>query len=875
VIGGSDRPGSVGAVVLRNLRAGGFQGSIDVVNHRHKVVDGDASWPDVAALPAVPDLAVICTPAATVPGLVAQLADKGCRALVVLSAGMQEKDGSGNTLQQAMLDAARPALVRILGPNCIGLLVPGIGLNASFAPSGAVAGKIAFVAQSGALAAAMLDWAAARMIGFSHFISIGECADVDFGDVLDYLGSDAGTRAILMYVESVHDARKFMSAARAASRNKPVLLVKAGRAPEGARAAASHTGSMAGSDAVFDAAVRRSGMLRVPTLQDLFEAAETLSCGLTLDGDRLAILTNGGGAGVLAADALSLAGGTAASLAQQTLAALDAHLPAVWPRGNPVDIIGDADAGRYASALQVLLEAREVDGILLIHAPTALSPAVDIARACAAVAKTSRKPLLACWLGEASAVPARREFAAAGLPCYGTPEQGVEAWLQLARYRANQIALQQLPSAGRPELAGARAAAMQVVGDAASRGHEWLDPAQSQALLSAFGIPAVRTVHAGDAAQAAAAACDIGFPVAMKAVSQQLVHKSDAGGVALDLASRQQVADAAVKMRQRIARESPQARVQGFALQPMTAHPGAREFIVGLATDEVFGPVVLFGEGGVEAELSARHAIGLPPLDKVFAGDLIARSGLAPVMQAHRGKPALDVEAVKDVLAAVSRIAMEMPEIAELDINPLLAWPGGAIAMDARVRLHPPGGPPRTPPAIRPYPAQLARTLQLCGEALCVRPIRPDDGDLLKAFYAGAEPADMQLRFFMARREVPHSELARYCQIDYEREMCFIAVTGGPDGQARAIAGEARAVCDPDNIRAEFAIQVARPWQGKGLGRLLLGRLVEYLKERGTRELAGSCLVHNVGMTALARSMGFKVTHSDAEQATAMRLDLP
>ncbi len=513
VIGASDRAGSLGSVVLRNVKGGGFKGPVWPVNRRHDEVDGAPAWRKVGLLPAAPDLAVICTPAHTVPELVAELGRKGTRAAVVLSAGLkQSAEAGGATYEEEMLAAARPYLLRVLGPNCIGLLVPGLGLNASFAPGNALAGKLAFVTQSGALATAMLDWANGRGIGFSHFISLGDSADVDFGDVLDYLGSDPGTRAILMYAESVKAARKFMSAARAAARNKPVIVVKSGRAPDGARAAASHTGALAGSDAVFDAAVHRAGMLRVETLEALFDAAETLAHARPVSGERLVILTNGGGAGVLAADALSLGGGRLAELSPATLAALDKCLPATWSRGNPVDIIGDAPPSRYQDALRVLLAASEVDAVLFVHAPTALVPAADIAAACLPPLQETRKPVLSCWLGGPAVASARASYSVAGIPSYSTPERAVAAWLQLATHARNQRALQEIPPAlltgFTPDLARAQA----LIEAASREKREWLDEVKAKELLEAYGISVVRTERARDAEAAVSAAVQHGLP---------------------------------------------------------------------------------------------------------------------------------------------------------------------------------------------------------------------------------------------------------------------------------------------------------------------------------------------------------------------------
>jgi acetyltransferase len=874
VIGVADRVDNLGMVVWRNLKAGGFKGPTWIVDNGHDSVAGERAYPNVQSLPATPDLAVICTPGAAVPGIVAALGERGTRAAVVLSAGMKQGHAAdGRPLEQAMLDAARPHLLRILGPNCLGVLVPGIGLNASFAPGNALPGKLAFVTQSGALATAMLDWANSRAIGFSHFVSMGDSADVDFGDMLDYLASDPGTRAILMYMESVKSARTFMSAARAAARNKPVIVVKAGRAPAGAKAAASHTGALAGSDAVFDAAVRRAGMLRVDTLEALFDAAETLANVKPWHGERLAILTNGGGAGVLAADALALAGGKLAELSDATIEALDRCLPATWPRGNPVDIIGDAPVARYVDALRVLLAAKEVDGILFMHAPTAVVPAAEIAAACIPLMKEANKPVLASWLGGTTVLPARKACTDAQIASYITPERAVAGWLQRVNYARNQEALLQLPSGMLDDFKPDREQATQLLEQALQGGREWLDEEQSKNLLQAYGIPVVETRRARDAEEAALAAAQIGFPVALKILSPQILHKSDVGGVTLGLASTDEVRLAAVRMRQRVARLSPGAQVHGFTVQAMAHRPTAHELIVGIATDPVFGPVVLFGEGGTAVELRKDRAVGLPPLNARLAQDLISRTQIGPLLNGYRGRPAIDHAALESAMLRVSQMACDLAALAELDINPLLADAHGVLALDARVRIRRPV-PGESRLAVRAYPASLEEHVAVAGADLLARPIRPEDGERLAAFYANTSPSDMRLRFFMARREVPHSELARYCQIDYDREMTFIALAPADADGKQAMAGEVRAVADPDNRKVEFAIQVASSWQGKGLGRALMEKLLRYVRERGIEEVDGQCLVENKGMAVLAQHLGFEVKTMPSGDITSMHMVL-
>jgi acetyltransferase len=866
VIGASDREGSVGATVLRNVLGGGFAGPVYPVNLRHGEVAGRQAWRNIASLPAAPDLAVIATPAATVPGIVADLGARGTRAAIVLGAGLSaQRDAGGRTLQQAMLDAARPHLLRVLGPNCVGVLAPGIGLNASFAHTSASAGQIAFVSQSGGMTTAVLDWANSRRIGFSHFISLGEAADVDFADLLNYLAGDVATRAILLYIESVRGARKFMSAARAAARIKPVVVIKAGRAPEGAQAARSHTGALAGSDDVFDAAIRRAGMLRVATVSELFDAVETLSHATAFRGDRLAVLTNGGGPGVMAADALALGGGRLAALSRETTQRLDALLPATWPRANPVDIIGDAPAQRYVGALLALLDDPGVDAVLFMHAPTAIVPAEDIARACAPAA--AKGQVLSCWLGGAGLDGARRIFHEAGVADYPTPEEAVAGFLQVVNYRRNQHALMEtppsVPEGFRADIDKARV----IVQSAVAAGREWLSEPEARDVLSAYGIPVVRTRVGRDAEEVARLAVGLGFPVALKIVSPQVIHKSDVGGVALDLASSEEVRAATAAMERRLRTHAPAAQLAGYAVQEMVRRPGARETIVGAAVDPVFGPVVLFGHGGVAVEVIGDRAVALPPLNAALASELVSRTRIARLLDAYRDRPAADRRALHLVLAQVSQLVVDLAEVVELDVNPLLVDDKGAVALDARVRVAPAKGAAVDRLAIRPYPRELERRVRLLGEEILLRPIRPEDETLHARFLARVDPADLQLRFFFhAVRDFPHAALARFTQIDYDREMAFIAWRSRAGGET---LGVARVIADPDRERAEFAVLVRSDLKGKGLGRALMRRLIDYCREAGIGELTGEIMAANRSMLDLARSLGFELVAAD--EAGVMR----
>ena len=857
VIGASDREGSVGATVIRNVLSGGFSGPVYAVNRRGAEVAGQRAYPDVRSLPEVPDLAVIATPPAAVPDVIGALGTCGTRAAVVLTAGLAAaRDGEGRSLTQAMLEAAHPHLLRILGPNCVGLLVPGLGINASFAHTSALPGNLAFVSQSGGLTTAVLDWARSRGIGFSHFVSLGDAADVDFGDLLDYLGSDPATHAILLYIESVRAARKFMSAARAAARNKPVLAIKAGRAPEGARAVASHTGALAGSDEVYDAAIRRAGMLRVGTVLELFDAVETLSRAKPVYGDRLAIMTNGGGPGVMATDALVRGGGRLASLSEQSLKRLDELLPGAWSHGNPVDIIGDAPVERYVATLETLLREPMADAVLFIHVPTAIVAAAEIARACAAPAKSGR--VLGCWLGGGALDEARRIFADEGIPTYATPEEAVAGFLQLVDYRRNQQTLMETPSSAPKDSVSDTEVARDVVRAALGQGRELLSEPEAKRVLAAYGIPVVETRVAASAEEAAQLAQTLGFPVALKILSPQVTHKSDVGGVALDLASEAEVRGAAEAMARRLRERAPGAELAGFTVQKMLRRPRAHETIVGVASDPAFGPVILFGQGGVAVEVIADRAVALPPLNLALARELVSRTRIARLLDGYRDRPPADREALHLALARVSQLIVDVPEVVELDINPLLVDDKGVVALDARIRvaLAVMRGADRL--AIRPYPQELEDRVDFRGRELVLRPIRPEDEPQHARFLARIDQEDLRLRFFTAVRAFSHSQLARFTQIDYDREMAFIAAVRGEGGDEETW-GVARAIADPDRTRAEFAILVRSDMKGKGLGELLMKKLIRYCREREIGEIVGDVLATNSRMLALARDLGFEI----------------
>lgn len=860
LIGASNEAAKVGRVIADNLFNGGFAGPIMPVNPHHPVVRGVITYPDVASLPRCPDLAVVATPAATIPAIAAELAARGTRALVVISTGFGGAVGSaGAQLKQALLDAARPHCMRIVGPNCLGLLVPGIGLNASFSHMNARPGRLAFLTQSGAIVTSLLDWAALRGIGFSHLVSLGEMADVDFGDLLDYLANDPNTDAILLYIEAVTSPRKFISAARAAARLKPLIVVKAGRHAEGARAAASHTGAMAGDDEVYEAIFRRIGMLRVDDLEALFGAAEILAMCPQMGGNRLAIVTNGGGMGVLATDALMDAGGTLAELSAATLAELDRVLPDSWSHGNPIDIIGDAPGSRYAAAYRAIAVDPGVDALLALNCPTAVASSLDAAAALIeARGEQQHPPLLTSWVGAASMGEPRERFAKARIPSYETPEQAVRAFSYMVDHaKARQLLLETPPSIPEQFMPDEKKA-RRLIDSALAEGREWLLEPEAKALFEAYAIPTVPTRRATTAAEAAAIAAQFGVPVALKVLSPDLLHKSDVGGVQLDLATPEAVVAAAETMLARLQRERPNARIEGFCVEPMTRRANAFELIIGAFVDPQFGPVILFGQGGTAVELIRDRSLELPPLNMRLAHELIGRTRLARLLRGYRDRPAVNLDAVALSLIKLAQMVTDLPELVELEINPLLADAEGVIALDARVRLRPSHltGPQRL--AIRPYPKALESRVTLKdGRELLLRPIRPEDEPALQAALLLLTPEQQRLRLLLSRPELDKRLAARLTQIDYDREMALILTeaTATSHGNIFAVV---RLMADPDNEQAEYAVMLRPELAGQGIGRLLMEQIIGYARKRGIGLLYGDVLPENRPMRGLCAALGFK-----------------
>jgi len=871
LIGASPRQGSVGRAILGNIRKAKFAGEFGLVNSRYREIDGVAAVSHISKLPFVPELVVITAPAAAVAGLIDEAGRLGAAGALIIPAGLGHGMGS---LAEAAERAAQKYGMRLIGPNCLGIMMPGAHLNASFSAHMPCAGNLALISQSGAIAAGMVDWAAQRAVGFSGIVSIGDQLDVDIADLLDYFALDGKTRAILLYVEAVKDARKFMSAARAAARVKPVVVVKSGRMAQGAKAAATHTGALAGSDAVYDAAFHRAGILRVSDLRELFDCAETLGRVESPLGKRLAILTNGGGIGVLAIDRLVELGGIPAAIGDVTRQKLDAALPPAWSGSNPVDIVGDADSGRYAAALELLLADPSNDAVLVMNVQTAIAPADEIAAIVSGMVgryrqqqRRSAKPVLAVWVGAHQKVGDL--LSGAGIPNYPTEDDAVRGFMHLVRHREVVEALAQVPPAMPSEFSPDTDAARQIVTAALADGRRWLDPLEIKRLLEAYEIVMVPTFAAADAEQAVAHATTLfaqGATVVLKIMSRDIVHKSDIGGVVLNLTTPDDVREAAAGILARAKALRPEARISGVIVQAMVVRQKARELILGLADDPTFGTVIVFGRGGTAVEIINDKALALPPLDLQLARDLIERTRVSRLLRAYRDVPAVKPDAVAMVLVKLSQMAADIPEIRELDINPLLADERGVLAVDARIAVGKVerkfGGSGPANFAVRPYPSQWQRHLEVKdGWRVFVRPIRPEDEPLIHELLRHVTVHDLRLRFFASMKEFSHEFIARLTQLDYARAMAFVAL----DEVTNEIVGVVRIHSDSIYETGEYAILLRSDLKGRGLGWALMQLIIEYARSEGLKTISGDVLQENAVMLTMCRNLGFEVMADPAE----------
>ena len=871
LIGASPRQGSVGRAILNNIGKANFKGEFGLVNPRYPEIDGIKTVGSLARLSFVPELVVLTAPAKSIAGLIDEAGHRGTAGAVIVSAGLGHGPGS---LAEEAEHAAQKYGMRLIGPNCLGIMMPCANLNASFSAHMPDKGNLALISQSGAIAAGMVDWAAQRAVGFSGIVSIGDQLDVDIADLLDYFAMDQKTQAILLYIEAIKDARKFMSAARAAARIKPVVVVKSGRMAQGAKAAATHTGALAGSDAVYDAAFQRAGVLRVSDLRELFDCAETLGRLKSRPGKRLAILTNGGGIGVLAVDRLAELGGIPAAMTPAIREKLDAVLPPTWSGSNPVDIIGDADPARYAAALEVLLADPGNDAILVMNVQTAIAPAdeiaavvTDIVRKYRAPQRMSPKPVLAAWIGADQKISDL--LSGAGIPNYPTEDDAVRGFMHLVRHRELVETLAQVPPAMPSSFAPDTEAARRVVVDALADDRQWLDPIEIKRLFDAYDIPMVPTYAATDAEQAVAHASAIfaqGSTVVLKIMSRDIVHKSDVGGVVLNLISAEAVRAATSDILARAKAMRPEARISGVMVQAMVLRPKARELILGLADDPTFGTVIVFGRGGTAVEIINDKALALPPLDLQLARSLIERTRVSRLLRAYRDVPAVKEDAVAMVLVKLSQMAADIPEIRGLDINPLLADQSGVLAVDARVALgrverkFRGSGPANF--AVRPYPSQWQRHLEVKdGWRVFVRPIRPEDEPLIHEFLRHVSSHDLRLRFFAPMKEFSHEFIARLTQLDYARAMAFVAF----DEASNELLGVVRIHSDSIYESGEYAILLRSDLKGRGLGWALMQMIIEYARSEGLKAISGDVLTENTVMLAMCRSLGFEVKSDPTE----------
>ena len=874
VIGASTREGSLGQVVMNNIIAAGFEGEVWPVNPKHREVAGRRCYSNACELPGVPDLGVIVTPPTAVPGVIGELIEKGTRAAVVITGGLTRENG----LRQAILDAAKPALFRIIGPNSLGLMIPPLKLNAGFAHLAAKTGNIALLSQSGAIATSLIDWAADNDVGFSHIVSLGDMADVDVGDWLDLLAGERKTRAIVMYLETIPNARKFMSAARAAARLKPVIAIKAGRQEAAARAAATHTGALSGADRVADAALRRAGILRVNGLAELFDAVEITARFAPLDRARVGIVTNGGGAGVLAVDELIDCRGELAELSTATIEKLGTSLPQSWSHANPVDIIGDAPAERYRAAIEAVAADAGTDVVLVLNCPTALASPIEAAKAVAALTsggKINGKPVLTCWLGERTARDGRRILHEAGVATFETPSDAAIAVSYLSDWSRAQKALTRVPPSQFEEVSGDSEVVRAIFRQVAKGGRNLLTKPEAKAAIAAYGIAVPETAIAltpQDAAKAAKRLLTNSDAVVIKLLSKAIAHKSDIGGVLLNIATPEAAEDAANAIARRVRERAPGALIDGYAVQPMVVRRRAQEVILGVNCDPIFGPVLLFGAGGIAVEVIDDTAIALPPLDDVLAGDLIECTRIGRLLSGFRNCPPADRKAIVAALKAVSQMIVDFPAIISMDINPLLADADGAIALDARIEIDVSAIEQRgANPAlvIRPYPAEWAKDVSIKGNDIHIRPIKPTDIELYPEFLARISPDDIRLRFLAPRKYFPDEMLKRLTQLDYDRDMAFVAL----DKKTGALAGVGRLCGDPDRRVAEYALVVRTDLQGHGLGWALLHHIIGYARAEGIGCIEGIVLNENDAMLTMCREFGFSVRH-DPDQPGLSKVEL-
>ena len=868
VIGASDEEGTVGYALMRNFKDLGYEGKVYPVNIKKEEVLGLKAYPTIEQVPETVDLAIIATPARTVPDIVEQCGRSGVKGLIIISAGFKEIGEEGKALENKITELKKKYSLRIIGPNCLGVIRPSVKMNATFINKMPKPGNIAFISQSGALGSAILDYALHENIGFSNFVSIGSMIDVDFGDLIDYFGTDPKTRSILMYIEGLTDARKFMSAARHFARTKPIILVKAGKFKESAKAAASHTGSLTGEDNVYDAAFKRAGIVRVDEIADLFNAAEVLGMQPLPKGPNLAIITNAGGPGVMATDAIIAQGGKVAELSPKTMEALDAVLPHFWSHGNPIDILGDAHADRYKATLEVCLKDENVDGILVIYTHQAVAEPINIAQTIADYVKSQpyqTKTILTSFIGYGAVEEANRIFNANSIPTFTTPEQATKTYLYMYQYKRNLELLYETPEEIPIDVMAPKRPLMVILRNAATENRELLTEAEAKRFLKYYNFPVVKTEVAQTADEAVRLAQQIGYPVVLKILSPQIVHKTEAGGVILDLNSESEVRDAFNHIMQRAKEYDPQAEIQGVTVQQMIKKKGY-EIIIGAKRDSLFGPVILFGMGGVGVELFKDFALGIPPLNQTLVRRMMEETKVYQLLKGYRNVPPANIKLLEEIMVLFSQMLVDFPQLKEVDINPLFIDEEEAFAFDARIVLDKQAVFEKLEPhshlVISPYPKKYETIWTVKdGKNVLLRPIKPEDEPLWLEMFSNFSDESIRYRFFQIIKDTPHEVVVRYCNIDYDREIAIVPELV-ENGQ-RKILGVARVSLEPDGKTGEIAFIVTDAYQGSGLGTKMVDHVLEICKDMGVETVYAIMLPDNYRAINLTKKMGFTMSYME------------
>ncbi len=873
VIGASDTEGSVGARLLQNLIGVGYKGAVYPVNPFRPTVQGITAYPTIERVPRQVDLAVIATPAHTVPQIVEECGKARVSAIIIISAGFKEAGEKGEALEKQILELKNRYNLRIIGPNSLGIIRPSIKLNATFANKAAHLGKIAFISQSAALCASVLDWASEAHIGFSSMVSVGSMLDVDFGDLIDYFGVDPHTKSIVLYIESIKNARKFMCAARGFARAKPIVVVKAGRFPESAEAAICHTGALCGEDAVYDAAFRRAGIVRVEAISDLFNCAETLAMQPNPKGQNLTIITNAGGPGIMATDFLIARGGKLSRLSSETVHALNEVLPSYCSKLNPVDVLEESNTERFRKVIEICFKDPNSDGFLIIYTPQGASDPVETAKAIVEVSEKTTKPILTSLMGEDGCWKARNILRKNGIPAFTTPEQAVSTFMYMRSYAQNLELLYETPEELSIELS-IPLFLREVLRKAFDEGRTVLTEPESQQFLQAYNIPTIKSVVANTPEEAVNAASKIGYPVVMKALSPQITHKSEVEGVILDVRSEAEVEELFGELARRVEEHSPQAEFEGVILQPMVKKKGY-ELLIGSKKDPHFGAVVVFGMGGVAAELLKDVSTGFPPLNRVLARRLMEKTAIYRLLSDPANRR-VNLKLLEEILVKFSQLVIDFPEIKEMDINPLIVDQIDAVAVDARIVIDADRVLAKVEPhehlAITPYPKKYIASWKLeDGMPVVLRPIKPEDEALLCELFQSFSEETMRFRFFQVIKDVTHEMLTRYCNIDYDREVAVVAEV--VEGEKRRIIGVARLILQPDGKRGEFAVVVGDRWQGLGLGSRLMDCVIEVGRDMGLESIGGDVMATNLKMFRLCTKKGFRMEPVD-EEVTKATLDL-